>query len=501
MRGRLVRNCSLVDVPEDLTYFRRDNEYLVFNPEIGGRCVLSQQQFDVLSAVARAQRDGRPAELEETEEAERALATFILSWIVYYNGNKPAVQVGEPPLKTVYYAITEGCNLRCPYCYASSEKCLPGELTTGESLDLVSQAAAFGARQIVFTGGEPMLRKDLFEIVRHAKSLGLSTGIITNATMIRTPAIAEQFAELFDTMTISVDGGSAEVHDRTRGKGSFAKTHRAIRLLNDAGVAPQINHIVTSENIEELEDFAEFMTGVKVASVRLMNHNDLGRGATDDYDFGWQDHLRVQQIVWRSPVAGSLLPDARPKLITPCSARGNCGMGGNEVYVNSTGDVYPCKLVTGKPQLAGNVRQRSLADLFGSPVLKQMRTSTVYGGEYHADCEKCYIKAACGGGCRAYHMSESGDLKRNSRHLCRILRHGIVTNMWLEYGVSRAELAQRDQEISVPRLVATDEIHQVYDDWKAFVPAPRGAAERAAGKRLIPITPTRRRPAGAAANQ
>jgi radical SAM protein with 4Fe4S-binding SPASM domain len=500
MRAKLASNCSLFDVPKDLTYFARDNDYLVFNPEIGGRCLLSQAEFDILATLAHAQLSGQSAQLAETAEAERALAKFILNWIVYYNGNKPVVRLGEPPLTTVYYAITEGCNLRCPYCYASSEKCLPGELTTSESLDLVSQVAELGAGRMIFTGGEPMLRKDLFQIAEHARRLSLRTAIITNATMIRRPDTAQRFADLFDNVTISVDGGSAETHDRTRGKGAFAKTYRALQLLNGAGVVPQINHIVTSENIDELESFAEFMAGIQVASIRLMNHNDLGRGAADDYEFGWKDHLRVQQIIWKSPVAGKLRPDTQPRLITPCSARGNCGMGGNEIYVNSLGDVYPCKLITGKPQLAGNIRQRRLSEVFANPVLQRMRVSTVFGGEYHSDCAKCYVRAACGGGCRAYHMSESGDLKRNSRHLCRILRHGVVTNMWREAGVSRAELAERDLEITVPRLVATGEVHPVFEDWKMFVPAPRGTAERAAGK-LIPITPIRRSPVGVSSDQ
>jgi radical SAM protein with 4Fe4S-binding SPASM domain len=334
-----------------------------------------------------------------------------------------------------------------------------------------------------------MLRKDLFQVVEHANRSGLKSNIITNATMIRTAATAQRFAELFDAVTVSHDGGTAETHDRTRGKGAFARTHKAIRLLNDAGVAPAINHIVTSDNIDELEDFASFLDGIEIHSIRLMNHNDLGRGVGDDYDFGWQDHLRVQQLVWTSPVAGKLLPDG-PRPVTPCSVKGNCGMGGNEIYINSLGDVYPCKLVTGKEQHAGNVRRQRLSEVFASPVLSAMRRSTVFGGEFHADCEKCYIKANCGGGCRASHMAESGDVRRNSRHLCRILRHGVTTQLWQEAGVTRAELAEKSLDMTVPRLVATGEVHPVHEQWKTYVPTPKPAIT--VGE-LIPIMPVNRR--------
>ncbi|MEU8269405.1 StsB family radical SAM/SPASM domain sactipeptide maturase [Sphaerisporangium sp. NPDC049002] len=485
MSGKLARNRALIDVPEDLTYFVHDDDFMVVNPQVGGRCVLSAREFGVLSALARSQASGEPAPLEETDETERTLAKLILSWVVYYDGRRPTVKVKEPPLRQVYYAITDGCNLRCPYCYASSEKCLPGELNTAESLHLVDEIADFGTEILVFTGGEPMLRKDLFQIVEHSNQRGLKSNIVTNATMIRKPETARRFAELFGSVTVSVDGGTAETHDRTRGAGSFAKTYRALRLLNEAGVVPKINHIVTSDNIDELEDFALFVEGLDVHSIRLMYHNNLGRGVTDEYDFGWQDHMRIQEITWTSPAAGKLSPDG-PKPMSPCSVRASCGMGGNEIYINSLGDVYPCKLVTGRSHYAGNVRRQSLAETFASPVLRDMRNSSVFGGDFHSDCAKCYIKSSCGGGCRAAHMAESGDLRRNSRHQCRILRHGIATQLWLEAGVRASELTKKNVEMTTPRLVVNGDIHPVFDDWKTYV-APSPDAIKIG--ELLPISP------------
>ncbi|AGL17729.1 StsB family radical SAM/SPASM domain sactipeptide maturase [Actinoplanes sp. N902-109] len=493
MRGKLLQNRSLFDVPEDLTYFVHGDHHLVINPQVGARCLLTAAEFGILRALAA----GEPAPIEPGDHAERTLAKLILNWVVYFNGHRPQVTVREAPLTIAYYAITDGCNLRCPYCYASSEKCLPGEMNTAESMDLVEQIAALGSQTIVFTGGEPMLRKDLFTVVEHARACGLLVNIITNATMIRNQRIADRFAELFDAVIVSVDGGTAETHDRTRGKGMFAKTYKALQMLNTAGVVPRINHIMTSENIDELEDFAVFVEGLDVHSVRLMNHSEIGRGASDTYDFGWTDHLRVQQLVWTSPVAGKLRPDG-PRPISPCSVKGNCGMGGNEIYINSLGDVYPCKLVTGTREHAGNVRRQRLADIFAGPVLGPMRRSTVFGGEYHADCAKCYIKPNCGGGCRATHLSLSGDLRVNDRHYCRILRHGVITQLWQEAGISRAEIAADDQAMTVPRMVAGGAVHEVFDQWKTYVPPPAPAIRPG---ELLPITPMPRRPDSVPAHQ
>lgn len=434
---------------------------MVINPQKSGRCILNSFEFGVLQTLATSKSS---ASFKETDEIEQVLAKVVLNWIIYYNGVRPKIEIKEPRLRIVYYAITEGYNLLCPYCYVSSETSLPGELNTQESLNLVSQIADFGVGLIIFTGGEPMLRKDFFQIVQHANQCGLKSNMITNATMIRTREQAQQIADLFNSITISIDGGTAEAHDRTLGPGALAKTVKALHLLNQQGIAQHINHIVTSNNISELDEFSRFIEGFEVGSVRLMNHNKLGRGVNDGNNFGWEDHLKIFQTKWTSPSAGKLRADG-PEPLKPCSIKGNCGMGGNEIYVNSVGDVYPCKLVTERAHFAGNVRKQSLAEIFDSPLLRSMRNSTVFGGDYHADCTKCYIRGSCGGGCRATHMSESLDLGRNSRHQCRILRDGIATQLWLEAGVP-LNLHKNDREMTTPSLGINGDIHPVFEDWK-----------------------------------
>lgn len=473
MNRQFSLSAERFEIPDDLTYFEHNDTYLVINPQVGGRCVLDAGEFRVLKDLCDPQRR---ATLDFHGPVKRTVSKLVLSWVIYVDGNRPKLEFSEVRLNQVYYAITEGCNLRCPYCYASSLKRLPGELSTEESLDLVSQIAEMGAQQIIFTGGEPTLRRDLFQVVEHAVDLGLTSNIITNGTLIKNAATAQRFADLFNMVTVSLDGSTAETHDRTRGIGTFATTYRALKLLNEVGVVPQINHIVTSDNVDELEAFATFMEEFDIGTIRLMSHNNLGRGVEDEFEFGWEDHLRVQQISWTSPVAEKLNPDV-PKPYNPCSVRGNCGMGGNEIYVDSVGNVYPCKLVTERSHHAGNIRQKSLKEIFDHPLLREMRNSTVFGGNYHADCQKCYIKSACGGGCRATHMSETLDIQRNSRRHCRILRHGIVSRLWQEAGVSRRELAMGNQEMTKPRLVKTGEIHPVFYDWKSQVAAETKTAD------------------------
>jgi hypothetical protein len=95
-------------------------------------------------------------------------------------------------------------------------------------------------------------------------------------------------------------------------------------------------------------------------------------------------------------------------------------------------------------------------------------------------------------------MSESGDLRRNSRHQCRILRHGVVTQLWREAGIAPAEIARNDLEMVVPRMVASDEVHPVFEQWKTYVPSPQRLSKI---NRMLPITPLQRRPDSVAAHQ
>lgn len=477
----LTQSWDQLVVPADLVRFTGpDGRRMVANPELAAWAELTPDEDAVLQALA----DGAPPPDQPAADVERGLATLVLRWLAYLPGRQPVPRNPGPSFEIIYYAITDGCNLRCPYCYASSTRKLPGELETAESLDVVRQAAELGAKTLVLTGGEPMLRRDLLDIAAYARDLGLRVNMITNATLLRDAATAERIAELFDTVTVSMDGGSAEIHERTRGKGTFAKTVAALRLLNAAGVHPIINHVVSENNVDHLADLAETLADITTRQVRLMHHSALGRGAHDGVSFEWMQYKTAHEFVWTSPLAKNLLPDG-PIAAKPCSLRGNCGLGGTEIYVDSLGDVYPCKLITDAPHKAGNVRVSPLAEIYENPMMADLRASSVLEQIHLTDCSQCYIRGACGGGCRAYHMARSGDLKKNARSFCRVLRHQMVTSMWVSLGATRDTLVDAGDAPFVPRLVHGGAVHPVYDDWQTQAIPPPTAARRSLP--LLPI--------------
>lgn len=485
----LTDQIDALTVPDDVVVFRAaGGDRLGLNSHVASWARLSPRQDELLCVLANPSDPRRHAALARPQPAlARDLAHLVLNFLLYLPGWNPQPALRTIPLRVVYYAITDGCNLRCPYCYASSEKALPGELTHEQSLQLMDEIAECGATTVVFTGGEPMLRRDLFDVVRYARGLGLRTNIITNGTIVRNATTADIVAELFDSVAISIDGGTAELHEATRGRGTFAKTMTALRLLNDAGVVPTINHVISGDNIDHLPDMAAIGAKYKVRQIRMMQHSDLGRAQQDAQHFEWPEHLKSHEFMWTHPSAKHMMSDNSLNGLKPCRVKGNCGMGGNEIYINSLGNVYPCKLVTGTADLAGNVKRTRLREIFDSPVLEELRSSTVFGGSVHTDCKRCYIKGACGGGCRAYHMARSGDLRKNSRHFCRILRHTQVSTMWAATGAGR-EIVVDDPSAFVPIRPHDEAVHPAYEDWRGeLAPMPIAPAQPAPPHRSLPI--------------
>lgn len=476
----LAEQLSSSSVPDDLVYFVDGDHHLVVNPEVGTWQLLDSGELDVLRRLV----SDLPFPVADRREIERVLAKLVLNSMVYLPGRRPDLRQMDAPLKVAYYAVTHGCNLTCPYCYASADRRLPDELSTAEALDVIDQIAAMGAETVVFTGGEALMRKDIFELAARVRERGMTANIITNATLIRTPATARRMAEAFSIVSVSMDGGTAETHEVTRGRGTFAKTTAALRMLNDAGVRPYINHVVTHDNVDRISQLRDLLAGFDIAGLRAMHHSPIGRGADDESGgFGWPDFLKLHASTWSDPRAEDLMPDG------PVNRKGaythiNCGMGGNEIAIDPCGNVSPCKLLTDDVHLAGNLRQSSLRELFAGPLLADLRSSAVFAGDNLKGCRSCYVRGACGGGCRAFHLAHSGDLKRNSRSLCRILRHQVITSMWVAAGVRRETVVDRGDGPFRPHLVATGALHPGYDEGQAGPDDPPTDSPDARGREL-----------------
>jgi radical SAM protein with 4Fe4S-binding SPASM domain len=324
--------------------------------------------------------------------------------------------------QAVYWSLTPKCNLRCVYCFADASPTEKGELNTAESLAAVESIASVKPRWVFFTGGEPMVRADLFRLAASCRSHGISTGLLTNATLIDGP-IVEAIVRGFDSVAISLDSADPALHDATRGQGSHVRTMRGIELLIREGLTPSINTTVTNVNINDIFNLARLMRDMGVTQHRLSVHMPVGRGKNDCLgcdegqlvgllgrilsDGAWQDLKRESPATFQSYL---------PRRFRPKS---QCGLGTNELSVDHLGTVYPCRLLNSIPELAaGNVLENALSSIYHeSPVLQGCRKISV---EDISECRSCAYRYFCGGGCRALAYHDTGNLLAPFTGMCSI---------------------------------------------------------------------------------
>lgn len=344
------------------------------------------------------------------------------------------IDFGRRPM-LVFWEVTRACQLACSHCRASAQATpLPGELTHAEGLDLIEQVAGFGRPYpiLVLTGGDCLLRTDIWDLVDAAVARGIPTALSPSVTPQLTPATIDRIvASGVKAVSISLDGCRPETHDGVRGiPGHFAETIPAIRALANAGLTVQINTTVMAANVAELADVARLVrdTGAHIWEVFFLVH--VGRGVAEGA-ITPQDHEDVCQflydasrygfivrtveapffrrvVAWRNEGRAApetptyvALRDRLVALLGPAgegvraqTARTRDGKG--IVFVAYDGTVTPAGFL---PLDLGSVRSRPLAEIYReTPVLQQIREARFTGR-----CGACEYADLCGGSrARAY---------------------------------------------------------------------------------------------------
>ena len=171
----------------------------------------------------------------------------------------------KPRGPVVIWNLIRRCNLTCKHCYAlSADTDYAGELSTQEVFDVMADLRAFGVPALILSGGEPLLRKDIFEVAARAKELKFYVGLSSNGTLIDAPMAERVAAAGFDYVGVSLDGIGA-VHDRFRRLiGAFDKSLAGVHLLRGYGVKVGLRYTMTDLNAGELPKLLELMRGEDV---------------------------------------------------------------------------------------------------------------------------------------------------------------------------------------------------------------------------------------------
>jgi radical SAM protein len=340
----------------------------------------------------------------------------------------------------VFWEVTRACQLACKHCRASATAgALPGELSTAEGLDLIDQVAQFGRPYpiLVLTGGDCLLRPDLFELVEHANGLGVPVALSPSVT----PSLTAQMIDRMVTsgvkaVSISLDGAMPATHDGVRGiPGHLEDTVKAISALSAAGLTVQVNTTVMRANVDELADIADLISRAGAHIWEVFFLVQVGRGVAADavspqeheeichflYDASQHGFIvrTVEAPFFRRVVfcrqkgdsapAGALYKALSGRLETlmgpgagrPRAQTASTRDGKGILFVAHDGEINPAGFL---PLPLGNVRAESIATIYRDHGLLR----AIRDAEFTGRCGRCEYADLCGGS-RARAYAASGD--------------------------------------------------------------------------------------------
>jgi len=385
---------------------------------------------------------GHPAWQAERRAIAQMLETLWRAGVLEDGRPVPIPKVEAPRIENVALNLTRQCNLRCKFCYnlpyLTGEDA--GELTAEEMIAFLKAARPLTGKAPTLTtlGGEPLLYPEkLLAVSAAAKRMGYSLLVSTNGTLV-TDDFARRARQLGLQVQVSIDGPTAEVNDRVRGKGAFERIRRGIETLVRHRAYTIISMVCHRGNLADLEAFFAFAAALGVQEARFIPLKRLGGGADGGFTPVPLPELlqAAYGLFTRRPDYRRFFGrDALSILATTCrfsARRPSCGTGLQTVLLDADGALYPC-LNTNRPEFRiANVRDPGFdfPRLWqSSPLLDHVRRCTAIAGADHPHAA-CPVRYWCLAGCRGENYAHTGHLDARSPD-CAALKRGIITMFWL----------------------------------------------------------------------
>ena len=353
-----------------------------------------------------------------------------------YGGQKKDSSSGDVPRPIVVWNFTRRCNLRCTHCYADAKgRASRGEMDTGEGKAFIRDLADFGVPVLLFSGGEPLLRKDLFELASFAKEQGLKPVLSTNGTLISRPVAKKLQAIPFGEVGISMDG-IGEANDRFRGKvGAYQAALRGIRNCLDLGLRVSLRFTITRLNYKEIPAIFRLVEEEGIPRVCFYHLSYVGRAdAIRAEDLSHSETRAAVDLICQHTVdlhkrgheKEALTVDNHAdgvyiylklreedeqraeKALALLQTNGGNNSGIRIGAVDDMGCVHPDQFWW--HYSLGNVRQRKFSDIWSDesePLLRGLRNRKLL---LKGRCAKCQYLAICNGNLRVRAESVFGDV-------------------------------------------------------------------------------------------
>lgn len=349
----------------------------------------------------------------------------------YHDGRMAHADFDRAPF-TIAWEVTRACSFACKHCRADAQHQRdPDELNTEEGRALIDRLAEFGSPILIFTGGDPMMRRDLFELIAYATQRGLRCSLTPTATALPTGERLQQARDAgVRRIALSLDSPSPAAHDEFRGApGSWERTMRILHAAKDAGLSVQVNTTVSTVNVDQLPDMPAFIQAVNAVQWSVFFLVPTGRAQAENMIsaerheavFNWLYDLSQQAPFDIKATAAPMyrrVAIQRKKAATNEHSQGP-GTGGSEpvlfqgagfqyadglnrptrgvndgngfLFISHTGQIMPSGFL---PIECGNVRQQDIVQVYRShPVFQDLRRYEDLKGK----CGVCEFRDVCGG--------------------------------------------------------------------------------------------------------
>ena len=339
----------------------------------------------------------------------------------------------------VIWETTQACDLACVHCRACAQPVRnPFELSNQEAKGLIDQVAEMRVPVFVLTGGDPLKRPDIFELVEYARGKGVHTSMTPSATPLLTrDAIAQLKQRGLARLAVSLDGSTAEIHDAFRRvPGSYDCTLNAIRWARELGLPVQINTTIARRNLDDFDAMVRLLEKTDIALWSVFFLVPTGRGQSADlvtaeefemifeklyrvsarvkFDIKTTEAQHYRRFLLQRRAEEKKKGEATARTLVPAAQAFPAALGGDGiaraprglndgkgfVFVSHVGEVFPSGFL---PLAAGNIRRQRLADLYReSPLFRMLRDTSQLKGK----CGACEFKDICGGSrARAYALT------------------------------------------------------------------------------------------------
>ncbi|WP_444995258.1 heme d1 biosynthesis radical SAM protein NirJ [Aliikangiella sp. IMCC44359] len=358
--------------------------------------------------------------------------TQFMQAVAHPNKTSP---LRKPKGPVVIWNLIRRCNLCCKHCYSiSADTDFPGELNTQQVFDTLDDLKSFHVPALILSGGEPLLRKDIFDIAAKAKELGFYIGLSTNGTLINEANIDEIAQAKFDYLGISIDG-IEKTHDKFRQmEGAFSQSMHAIKLCQERGIKVGLRFTLTQDNAKELPEILNLIDQHKIDKFYLSHLNYAGRGnrnRKDDvvhqmtkqamdliFDEAWKrlgTENEIEFVTGNNDADGVYFlqwvkhqfPEKASFIEERLKQWGGNSTGKNVANIDNLGEVHPDTFWW--DYKLGNVKTRKFSEIWcdvSDPLMAGLKMSE---RPLKGRCGLCEYKTICGGNTRVRAYQLTGD--------------------------------------------------------------------------------------------